>query len=80
MRCLGPEITAQGVLPCTRCRDLTVDVDVLKERAGRNYQRINAEEALNNIQIREKLGAAKERENSLKLKVLPFSFLSRYPS
>ncbi|KAJ7849431.1 hypothetical protein B0H13DRAFT_2402726 [Mycena leptocephala] len=68
MRCLGPEITAQGVLPCTRCRDLTVDVDVLKERAGRNYQRINAEEALNNIQIREKLGAAKERENSLKLK------------
>ncbi|KAJ6582561.1 hypothetical protein DFH09DRAFT_912293 [Mycena vulgaris] len=73
IRCLGQVTTSQGIFPCTRCRDLSVDIDVLKERAERNYQRLNTEEVLNNVQIREKLADAKERENKLKLKNLNLS-------
>ncbi|KAJ6518572.1 hypothetical protein DFH09DRAFT_1098400 [Mycena vulgaris] len=59
-RCTGPVITPQ-------------DVDVIKECAERNYQKIGSEEALNNIQLREKLEVAKARENNLKLKNLNLS-------
>ncbi|KAJ7761933.1 hypothetical protein DFH07DRAFT_867598 [Mycena maculata] len=67
-RCLGAVNSAQGILPCTRCQNLSVDIDVIKERAERNYKSIRSDEALNNVQIREKLSFVREQENSLKLK------------
>ncbi|KAK6966807.1 hypothetical protein R3P38DRAFT_2590224 [Favolaschia claudopus] len=85
-RCLGPAITAHGYLPCTRCRSLSVDVDVLLDRARRSYQHINSEDVLNIVQLREKLAASRERENKLKLKnvnisdalVIPREHLTEY--
>ncbi|KAK7007109.1 hypothetical protein R3P38DRAFT_3325559 [Favolaschia claudopus] len=62
-RCLGPVITAHGYLPCTHCRSLSVDVDVLLDRARRSYQHINSEDVLNMVQLRENYS-----KNKLKLK------------
>ncbi|KAJ7479043.1 hypothetical protein FB451DRAFT_1395654 [Mycena latifolia] len=55
-----PPIFAQGVV--------LVLSSPRRERAERDYTKVRMEDVLNNVQIREKLAAAKERENTLKLK------------
>jgi hypothetical protein len=45
------------------------DIILLKERASRPFDKLHAEEDMNNVQLRAKLSVAKEDINELKLKV-----------
>ncbi|KAJ7659168.1 hypothetical protein DFH06DRAFT_1406208 [Mycena polygramma] len=65
-RCRGGVLDLSGILPCNQCSDLTVDVDVLKERASRPFENLRVDD-LNNRQLRDKLSAAQDDVNTLKL-------------
>ncbi|KAF8218166.1 hypothetical protein K438DRAFT_1901061 [Mycena galopus ATCC 62051] len=66
--CLGEAPNVD--MPCSRCCGSATEINILKERASRPFDKLHAEEDLNNMQLREKLSAAKEDINQLKLKNL----------
>lgn len=68
-RCRGGVVTPNGVLTCSKCCDLRVDVDVVKDRARRDFSGVRTDDDLTPSQLRDKLAAAKESVNTLKLKV-----------
>ncbi|KAJ7472465.1 hypothetical protein FB451DRAFT_980701, partial [Mycena latifolia] len=47
LRCLGAVVTAEGLLPCSNCSALTLDVAIVKERANRSYEQIRDHDNLN---------------------------------
>ncbi|KAJ7232378.1 hypothetical protein C8J57DRAFT_1579011 [Mycena rebaudengoi] len=65
--CLGALVTADGLLPCSKCSALTLDVAIIKERASRSYEQIRSHDNLNSEQLRAKLAVTKESVNALKL-------------
>ncbi|KAJ6603726.1 hypothetical protein B0H10DRAFT_1957784 [Mycena sp. CBHHK59/15] len=60
-RCLGIVLTGD---------DVGIDINVLKECAGRPFDKVHVEEDLNHQQLRDKLSSAKRNVNTLKLKNL----------
>ncbi|KAJ6626794.1 hypothetical protein B0H10DRAFT_1941439 [Mycena sp. CBHHK59/15] len=65
VRCRG---TPNGMLPCSRCSDLHVEVDVVKDKARRGFGSVRTEGELTHTQLHAKLAASKETVNELKLK------------
>ncbi|KAJ7701119.1 hypothetical protein B0H17DRAFT_907210, partial [Mycena rosella] len=68
-QCRGAVVTAEGLLPCSKCSDLKFDVDIIKQRASRPYEQVRRHDDLNSDQLRAKLATTREKHNSLKLKV-----------
>ncbi|KAJ6533880.1 hypothetical protein DFH09DRAFT_932574 [Mycena vulgaris] len=71
--CLGAVVTADGLQPCSKCSALTLDVSIVKERAGRSYQQIRNHDTLSSEQLRAKLAVTEAKLNALKLKNLDLS-------
>ncbi|KAJ6538423.1 hypothetical protein B0H10DRAFT_1856925, partial [Mycena sp. CBHHK59/15] len=69
-QCLGAVVTLDGLLPCSKCSALTLDIGIIKERASRSYERIRNHESLNSDQLHTKVTTVKEQVNDLKLKNL----------
>ncbi|KAJ6455113.1 hypothetical protein DFH09DRAFT_962925, partial [Mycena vulgaris] len=67
-RCQGASLIPG--LACPVCADLNLDISVVRERAGRNFEQIRSEDDLSWKQLREKLDATKKANNELKLKNL----------
>ncbi|KAJ6599974.1 hypothetical protein DFH09DRAFT_1271514 [Mycena vulgaris] len=65
-RCQGASLIPG--LACPVCADLNLDISVVRERAGRNFEQIRSEDDLSWKQLREKLDATKKANNELKLK------------
>ncbi|KAJ7447664.1 hypothetical protein FB451DRAFT_1535824 [Mycena latifolia] len=72
-QCLGAVVTADGLLPCSKCSALTLDVAIIKERAIRSYEQIRDHDNLCSDQLRAKLAATQAKLNALKLKNLDLS-------
>lgn len=62
-------MTAEGLLPCSKCSTLTLEIAIIKERASRPYEKIRNHNALNAEQLREKLAVMGDKHNALKLQV-----------
>lgn len=77
-RCLGIAPTGDGA--CIRCSDVGIDINVLKERAGRPFDKVHTEEDLSYQQLRDKLSSVKRDMNTLKLKVFTDVILTRHPT
>ncbi|KAJ7472397.1 hypothetical protein B0H11DRAFT_2196011 [Mycena galericulata] len=65
--CLGSAPSTNG---CSRCSDAMIDVNVLKERASRPFEKVHTEGDMTYSQLRNKLTATKEDVNAHKLKNL----------
>ncbi|KAJ7658036.1 hypothetical protein B0H17DRAFT_1145739 [Mycena rosella] len=63
-RCRGPALSEHGILgfPCSRCADLKLDVDVLRERESRKFDEIRSDDDFNRtLNLEESLGSARRR-------------------
>ncbi|KAJ7823384.1 hypothetical protein B0H13DRAFT_2125344 [Mycena leptocephala] len=69
-QCRGAVVTAAGLLPCSNCSALKVDIRILEERACRPYKKIRNHDTLNSEQLHEKVTVVNAKLNTLKLKNL----------
>ncbi|KAJ7203197.1 hypothetical protein C8J57DRAFT_1621238 [Mycena rebaudengoi] len=69
-QCLGAIVTANGLLPCKKCSDLSLDVNIIKERASRPFGKVREYANLNCVQLRAKVTSLAKNHNTVKLENL----------
>ncbi|KAK6984382.1 hypothetical protein R3P38DRAFT_2806576 [Favolaschia claudopus] len=69
-QCAGGIVTLQGIQPCAKCSQLTLDVKIIRERATRSFEHIRNHDDLSSDQLRAKVTVVKDKVNALKLKIL----------
>ncbi|KAJ7863815.1 hypothetical protein B0H14DRAFT_2574747 [Mycena olivaceomarginata] len=65
--CYGQASAGQA---CGRCQLVQIEVNILRERASRLYDKVPAEDEMNHAQLRQKLASTKDTVNTQKLKGL----------
>ncbi|KAK6988956.1 hypothetical protein R3P38DRAFT_3290685 [Favolaschia claudopus] len=66
--CTGGIVTLEGILPCAKCSQLTLDVKIIRDRATRPFERVHKHDDLNADQLRAKVEVVEDKVNTLKLK------------
>ncbi|KAK6988255.1 hypothetical protein R3P38DRAFT_2573511, partial [Favolaschia claudopus] len=69
--CVGGTVTLDGIQPCAKCSRLTLDVQIIREKALRSeFEHIRNHDDLNSTQLRAKVALVKEKVDTLRFKKL----------